>query len=179
MRRCQCNKYQKRAEGRLVRLKSKDERYLLKCLDCNGRWWSRAKYAGRLKRWTERSRKGMTDADILARLSDGSLVVDVDAATVRTVGTQQNKQLKVIQREGPGGSTYRFVTICRGGRKKKIALHRLVWIAAHGRLVPEGHDIHHVNGPKAGDQIGNLALLTTHENRSLAGRSRGQADLDF
>jgi hypothetical protein len=38
------------------------------------------------------------------------------------------------------------VRLYHNGARKAIARHRLVWMAAHQRLVPPGHEVHHKHG---------------------------------
>lgn len=165
---CKCGTYrQTRGERWVViawRLGKKSVR--LKCLDCGWKWYSTARYAQNLPSHTERSRSGMTDQDILDRIKDGSLVVNQDTAIVVSITDRGSRILSQIERTS-NGSTYRFVTVCSGGLKKKITVHRLVWMAANLRTVPPGHDIDHINGKQGRypDAIGNLRLLGSSTNR--------------
>jgi hypothetical protein len=118
----------------------------------------------------------MTDQDILEAFSEGAYSVNVNTATV--VSWTTGKKLKVIERES-NGSTYRFVEIARKGRKKKIALHRLVWVVANGSVVPQGFDVDHVKGKDLGDGIDNLRLLDSSLNRSIGKPRSEQSEVLF
>lgn len=149
------------------------ERSRLYCLGCRRQWRSGAKYTALLPDHKIRRQSGLTDDEILQRVRAGSLVVDVNRAVVRN---DAGHRLKVIEREHIDGAqrgTYRFVKICSGGRQKKIALHRLVWMAAHGRVVPPGHDVDHIND-QCDDTISNLRLLESSENRALPHRKEAE-----
>ncbi len=138
----------------------------LKCLDCGWKWWKSARFVSKLPDHVERSRSGLSDQDILARINSGSLFVHVERAEV--FGFSRGwKQLRAISRTS-NGSTYRFVEVSYQGKKKKIALHRLVWMFAHMQVVPDGFDVDHVNGKRGDfpDRIGNLQLLESRVNRS-------------
>lgn len=137
----------------------------LKCLQCSWKWWSQCKYVAKLIDHVEVSRSGMTDADILERIETGSLRVCPSACSVASKSVQGWTELKIIERES-NGSTYQFVTVCSGGKKKKIALHRLVWMASHRSLVPDGFDVDHKHGKDAGNGIENLQILRASVNRS-------------
>jgi len=105
----------------------------------------------------------MNDDDILTRILEGTLTVLINEARVFSFNREW-KELRVIDRES-NGSSYKFVEICHSGKKKKIALHRLVWMFAHRCLVPEGYDVDHIEG-KTSDSIDNLQLLESSSNRS-------------
>ena len=135
----------------------------LKCLECGWKWWSTCRYVAKLADHVERSRSGMTDQDILYAIKEGAYGVNVKTACV--VSWRTGKRVRVIERES-NGSTYRFVEICRSGLRKKVALHRLVWMVANGRVVPDGFDVDHIGGKAFGDGIDNLRLLESSVNRS-------------
>ena len=166
--RCCCpGRYQDRCPR--WRVLKRTERSLLYCLDCRRQWRSGAWYIALLRDHKPRSRSGLTDAEILARIQDGSLQVDTHRGVVRN---RQGKALAVFEREHPEGpqrGTYRFVSVCSNGKKKKIALHRLVWMAANGRTVPDGYDIDHI-ASQTDDTIQNLRLLESAVNRATAGK---------
>lgn len=150
--------------------------YRLKCLACRWKFWSRAKFAATLPRHKEKSRAGMTDAEILIRICNGSLIVDVERAEVFSMSPRSATpvRLQTWERES-NHSTYTFVQICANGKKKKIALHRLVWIAANRLLVPAGFDVDHVNGKQVAvpHAIHNLRLRPSGENRADKSRPSG------
>jgi hypothetical protein len=141
----------------------------LKCLACGWKWFSTCNYVAKLDDHVEVSFKGMTDQDILDRIVDGSLTVFPTTAEVWSYSsvTKAWTKLRIIERES-SGSTYRFVEICKGMKKKKIALHRLVWISYHRQIVPEGYDVDHIEGKSREfpDSIDNLQLLESRFNRS-------------
>lgn len=152
----------------------------LKCLVCNWKFSKRNKYVATLPRHVEKSRSGLTDADVLARIESGTLLVDTARAIVTSLNRLVASTLKVLERES-NGSTYRFVEISAVGKKKKVALHRLVWMAAHGRIPPAGYDVHHVHGKQVEnpDGIWNLDLLPIAENRSTSRRFVDPAQQEF
>lgn len=145
---------------------------LVKCLDCGARWRSRAKYCINLRSHTEETRSGMTDDDILQRLVECSLIVDVLAGDKvwshsRNMGW---KELRIIHHQPKNRSgEYRFVEITRGGKKKKISLHRLVWMTVNQKEVPDGYDVDHIED-QGNDGIANLRLLPSYVNRMLPHR---------
>lgn len=154
------------------------ERSRLYCLVCRAEWNSGAKYVALLPDHKPRSRSGLTDSEILGRINNGSLAVDCQTATVYGAG---GIPLRVIEREHPDGAqrgTYRFVSVCCRGKKKKVALHRLVWMAANRSTVPDGYDIDHVRS-QTDDTIENLRLLKSSENRATAGRKRQEDEVPF
>jgi hypothetical protein len=148
----------------------------LKCLRCGWRWTSKRKYIYKLHDWKEESRSGLTDQDVLDRLLDGTLTIDLETSIVyswvsnASKKTDNPKPLKPVVRQPKGcGGPYRFVHITRRGKKKKISVHRLVWMASHQSLVPDGFDVDHIHGAAAGDGIRNLRLLPSAVNRATNG----------
>lgn len=117
----------------------------------------------------EKSRNGLTDQDILDRINDGTLSVLVNEARVFSFSRFGWAELTPIERES-NGSTYHFVEIAKQGKKKKIALHRLVWMFHHRCLVPDGFDVDHIADKS--HTIDNLRLLESSKNRS-----RGKPEL--
>ncbi|MEM1224580.1 MAG: HNH endonuclease [Planctomycetota bacterium] len=105
----------------------------------------------------------MTDQDILDRINAGTLTVLVNVPSVWSPSTRGWVRMSIITHQSHG-STYRFVSICHKGKKKKIALHRLVWMFANRSLVPEGYDVDHREADKR-DTIDNLRLLESSKNR--------------
>jgi hypothetical protein len=139
---------------------------LLKCLVCGWKWKSSCRYVDRLRDHKERHRFGLTDQDILDRLNAGTLVVSSSGGWVASVSDKGSVCFLSIRVREKRGSRYRFVSVCSKGKKKAIAVHRLVWIAGHRSLVPEGFDVHHKNSMN-GDCLDNLCLLESGLNRSL------------
>ena len=138
----------------------------LYCLDCRWEWLSKAKYVALLPGHTKSDRTGMNDADVLDLIQRNFLIINPKTAVVTN---RRGKRLKITHRthrDGPQRGTYRFVNVCSGNKKKKVALHRLVWMAAHRSLIPDGFDIDHVKDQQD-DTIGNLRLLDSSLNRSL------------
>lgn len=162
---CSCDGNFRENGHRWVVLKRREKSSHLKCLDCGWKWWSGCKYVADLPDHVEQSRSGMTDQDILDKINDGRLAVLPDEARVFSFGRNQWAELKVRHRES-NGSTYSFVEVCANGKKKKVALHRLVWMFANRRLVPDGFDVDHIEG-KVSDSIDNLRLLESSKNRSI------------
>ena len=140
------------------------------CLDCRQEWKSRASYVVLLPDHKKRTRSGLTDSDVLSAILDRSLYsVDIHGATVRNA---KGRVLAVVERsrkDDPRRGTYRFVSFCVDGRKKKIALHRIVWMVAHKTTVPAGYDVDH-QGSQGDDTISNLRLLESSENRAIPNR---------
>lgn len=109
----------------------------------------------------------MTDSCVLERIKDGTLRICPRGRFVESKTYRGKKRLQIIHRKR-NGSEYRFVSICANGKKKKVSVHRLVWMSQHFQLVPDGFDIDHKNGRKIKfpDAIDNLRLLPSSVNRS-------------
>lgn len=151
----------------VIQRRARPQSSQLKCLECGWKWWSTRNYIEKLTDHVEQSRSGMTDEDILARILDGTLTVLVNEARVFSFSRDTWNELRQAVRTS-NGSTYRFVDICSNGKKKRVAVHRLVWMFAHRSIVPEGHDVDHIEGKLRDncDAIDNLQLLPSSLNRS-------------
>ena len=149
----------------------------LQCNQCRWKWRSTCGYVRLLPNWKPEIRSGMKDRDILARLRDGSLTVNMHTAEVKSwvdnsgKKTDKARVLKPVERQPEGcGGPYRFVHISRRGKQKKIALHRLVWMAHTMRLIPKGYDVDHVRSASHGDDgLSNLRLRLSAHNRATNG----------
>lgn len=142
----------------------------LYCLDCRAEWSSKAKYIVLLKDHAKRSRTGLTDQSIIELIRRGVYLVETENAIVRNANGQPLAIVTREHKDGPQRGTYRFVNLCFRGQKKKVALHRLVWMAANDRTVPDGFHVDHVHNQQD-DSINNLRLLEAGENIR-----RGSAD---
>lgn len=166
---CQCGGGHRRSGHRWVVISRREppQTSQLKCLECGWKWWSKCGYVAKLPDHTERSRSGLTDQDILDRINAGDLHAAGKLQAVFSRSHRGWSELRVFERES-NGSTYRFVEICAGGKKKKISLHRLVWIYHTRELIPDDHDIDHIRGKgiEHPDAIANLRMIPSTLNRS-------------
>jgi len=118
-----------------------------------------------LKDHVERTRTSMTDADVLARMYAGTLVVLIETARVFSFHRGAWTESKVITRAS-SGSEYQFVEVTYQGRKKKVALHRLVGMYSTRSLIPPRFEVDHIEGKTVVNYngIGNLRLLPSSVN---------------
>jgi hypothetical protein len=167
---CRCGRGGFKAHGhnwRLIHPREAPASQQVKCMACSWKWWTKRRWAARLSFHQERSRSGLTAFDILQRLQDGSLTVCRFGRTVISRTSRGFKQLRIITRESPGGTIYRFVEVSMQGRKRKISVHRLVWMYYNQQLVPTGFDIDHKRHDDPDpDGLHNLRLRESSCNRS-------------
>lgn len=118
----------------------------------------------------------MTDEDILHRLFVlKDLRINPRTAVVESkndiAGNPSSKWRALKQVPDKHDSGYRFVSVSFGGRKKKIGVHVLQWMAANRRTVPDGYDVHHKKSPERPhpkpNNIDNLELLESSVNQSM------------
>lgn len=181
-RRCACAGYWKTRLSRWVAIERMTNGWhRLYCLDCRWRWKSRAKYCVCLNDHSPRSRKGLSDQDILDRLTAGNLRIHPETAVVESLYHGKWRTLKQVPNNHDSG--YLFVKINFAGRQKKIAVHRLQWMACHLSLVPEGYDVHHVRTPPRPrpkpNHIGNLELRASLVNQSFAAPDHEWSDSEY
>jgi hypothetical protein len=174
---CSCTGHYTDKWHRWVVLLRGDTSSKLYCLDCRAEWRSNAKYIVLLPDHQKRVRSGLTDEAILdAILHRGLFTVDLEQPAVYSASGQALSVVSRTHPEGPQRGTYRFVVLCVDGKQKKVALHRLVWMVANGRVTPPDCDVDHINSQED-DSINNLRLLTSTRNR---GRRKDQeSDIPF
>lgn len=109
----------------------------------------------------------ITDDEIIDLIIDGTIAVDLQAATV----TCRGRLLKatIIGTEGDNGTRYRF-EIRHKGRKRTIGRHKIVYIAATLKPIPEGYELHHIDEDRYNDAFHNLVLLTTEDHQKIHGK---------
>lgn len=72
----------------------------------------------------------------------------------------KNKYIGSIGKDG-------YIRVAKLKGYKHSKLHLYIWMVANGREIPDGYDIHHIDGNKLNNSIHNLILLTTHEHHLL------------
>jgi len=72
---------------------------------------------------------------------------------------------ELSQMNNPGG--YKNVVLCEYGKRYRVLVHRLVWLAFNGPIAP-GMEINHLNGQKTDNRLENLAVVTPAENTTHA-----------
>lgn len=105
----------------------------------------------------------LTYAKVLELLQDGVIVVCPFSCTITMRGRALATQLDRQQR-------YLFVRLYWRGSRRGIAVHRLVWMAKHNKVVPDGYDVHHKDRDSFNNAITNLQLREMHGHRSEASR---------
>jgi len=88
---------------------------------------------------------------------------DYDKVNRRKVKTREDQILF-------NGRKYRMDSgtgyyLCTTGKRER--LHVKVWEAAHGRVVPPGCVIHHIDWDKRNNNVGNLICLTVGEHNEV------------
>ena len=139
----------------------------IKCLACRKKWRSRAAYVAALPDYRERKYGKLTDAHILEMLQTGLLAVDVHAGVVRKqrrVGPRWTDEWITLKSQMDRNG-YPAVRIRWNGRRKAIMVHRLVWMANEGRLIPAGYDIDHLDRDRGHASYKNLRLRLINHNR--------------
>jgi len=101
----------------------------------------------------------LTETDVLNMLLDGELVVNT--ATAEAFRAAQPDRLLTTR---PCHRGYLHVRIYKDGRRRSVALHRLVWMAANRQCVPANHQIHHGKLGKLVNGIHNLLLQHADEH---------------
>lgn len=65
-----------------------------------------------------------------------------------------------------------------GGRFKNGVqrLHQIIWMVGNDAVIPEGYEIHHIDGDKLNNSIHNLQLLSKKEHLSLHNKKKNVSE---
>lgn len=109
---------------------------------------------------------GITDDSLfLDRIKEGTLRVDVYKSMVESClsGSGKGKWREIKQEESSDG--YYLIRCYLNGKRRRTRVHRLVWIANSGLLIPEGFDIHHKDHDRKNNSIDNLEMVESYSHR--------------
>jgi len=164
----------------------------IKCMHCYRKWRSNAGYIAKLPDHVERTWGMLTDADVLKLVRAGRIEVDFEKGVIwkerRAGKTWMGYMIKLTARtnrggerwesDRPRGDPYKFVVVVNNECRKEISVSRLVWMAYHDQLIPEGFDVDHFDRNKENNAIDNLRLLEATHNRSDNGDGEREWDED-
>lgn len=112
----------------------------------------------------------ISDTDVLDMLIDGTLLVDIQTAAVTSRGVLLKPEL-TVQSQRPGTRTgmprYRIRFRLSGNRRRWIVRAKLVYMAATLQVIPDGYEIHHIDGDRFNDAYHNLALLSIEDHKKF------------
>jgi hypothetical protein len=80
---------------------------------------------------------------VLDRLANGTLRVDTARAIVWVRLRPRGRWRRLPGYDGGRTGAYVTIRLHANGARRGVMLHRLVWIAHHRKLIPEGCEIHH------------------------------------
>lgn len=109
----------------------------------------------------------ISDAEVLDLIRSGRLIVSPQGTAVYSVVKGVARKLAIQADNGRG---YLFVRFQLGRnairRRRGIAVHRLVWMAVTGELIPDGYEIDHGDRVVTNNDPGNLTCLPGREHQS-------------
>jgi predicted XRE-type DNA-binding protein len=68
------------------------------------------------------------------------------------------------ERSTAGPNSYLRVMFKDGERRRKVSAHRIVWMIANRRPIPEGMEINHLDGAKRNNRPSNLEVVSHRQN---------------
>ncbi len=114
----------------------------------------------------------LADLDILDGIRAGVFGVDLKTGEVTARG-------RVLAFFSNRTDRRRFVRLHMNGRRRGIAVARLVWMAATLSLIPEGWEVHHNDEDSGNDAWENLLCLHALDHRKKHGRAEADTDVPF
>lgn len=112
--------------------------------------------------------KPENDRAVFARLQAGTLIVDGDKNRVFSTLAEGGKPCLprplVVKPDRCGYLRFRIRVPGGSHNRVTICLHRAVWMQVHGRLIPTGHDVDHIDNDPTNNAPENLRPLTRQEN---------------
>ncbi len=111
----------------------------------------------------------ITHAEIIDLIRRGIYKVDLDTGIV----SKRNGKPLYVE---PAGRTKQYprVRLCSGGRRRKLPVAHVVWLAGSGTSIPEGFEIHHRDTNVDHNWWSNLFCLFDLDHRKL---HNGKPDL--
>lgn len=106
----------------------------------------------------------ISDETLLELIVSGVLTVDINSAEC----SRDGRPLKatVVGTAGRNGTRYRF-EIRSKGKKRSILRSRLVYLAGTGKPIPDGFEIHHIDGNRYNDSFSNLVAVSRVDHSKL------------
>lgn len=74
-------------------------------------------------------------------------------------------------------NNYGYITVGMN-KSEYYYVHRIIWVAANGCDIPEGYDIHHIDGNKLNNNYLNLELIEHSEHNKHKKKKIGKYSLD-
>lgn len=108
----------------------------------------------------DRCYKLMTKRDLLALVKKGPYHIDTESGLVFNA---KGHQLATY----PNDDGHLFVRVYWNGKRKAIAVHRLVWMAATGCTIPEKFEVHHRDADPENNAFYNLMCVHEMDHRKF------------
>lgn len=137
----------------------------LKCRRCRGKWRTNRGYVSTLPDWHERRYAKLTEDIVLDLLAQDRIRVDLCSGRIfkqRKLGKVWTDRWIELRQTPDKKNGHLFVDIKHNGGRRWLAVHRLVWMAANGRVIEEGYDVHHCNEDNTDNAATNLKLVCAY-----------------
>lgn len=112
----------------------------------------------------KRVRPTINDQGLLDLLEMGTITVDLNTADVFKRG--ELLTATIVGKDGKNGTRYRL-EIYHQERRRTIVRSRLVYMAGTMQLIPDKHEIHHLNGDRYDDRWANLICVSIRDHLKI------------
>ena len=115
----------------------------------------------------------ISDDDLLIGIENGWVKLNEDLTLII------NEKINKAHLSGKVNHKRFYYCLRSQGKRRTIARAKLVYMITHMVLIPEGWQIHHIDGDRLNDIPNNLIMLRSYDHDKIHGRFKLDTDIPF